>query len=56
MGLIEESISSLLLTDAERANQVIEKARDILKAVNFAVVSPGIRGANDGLADSCQQP
>ena len=49
-GLIEKSISSLLMADAERANQVIEKAGDILKAVNFTVVSPGIRGADDGLA------
>jgi phosphate uptake regulator len=48
--LIEKSISSLLLADAERANQVIEKTGDILKAVNFTVVSPGIRGADDGLA------
>lgn len=55
-GLIEKSISSLLLVDAERANQVIEKAGDILKAVNFTVVSPGIRGADDGLANSIQQP
>ena len=45
-----ESVYSLLLADAERANQAIEKAGEILKTVIFTAVSPGIRGADEGLA------